>query len=177
MFHKFGLNKPSQPITVFPASDIPSAFKYLQSEGRVGQVVIKMPDSKTELQAFPLRQSMALRSDRTYVIVGGLGGLGQATGRFLIEKGARHLIFFSRSATDVAHSVYFKELEFLGCTVQAVSGSVNEITDVVRMVDSATTPIAGVLHAAMVLQVCPASGILRFLNKYLLRPRMFTSPI
>ncbi|EXF77788.1 beta-ketoacyl synthase domain-containing protein [Colletotrichum fioriniae PJ7] len=137
MFHKFGLNKPSQPITVFPASDIPSAFKYLQSE---------------ELQAFPLRQSMALRSDRTYVIVGGLGGLGQATGRFLIEKGARHLIFFSRSATDVAHSVYFKELEFLGCTVQAVSGSVNEITDVVRMVDSATTPIAGVLHAAMVLQ-------------------------
>ncbi|KAK1723031.1 beta-ketoacyl synthase domain-containing protein [Colletotrichum acutatum] len=152
LFHKFGLNKPSQPITVFPASDMLSAFKYLQSEGRIGQVVIKMPESKTELQALPLRRRMALRSDRTYVIVGGLGGLGQATGRFLIEKGARHLIFFSRSAKDVAHSAYFNELEFLGCMVQAVPGSVNEMTDVVRMVDSATTPIAGVLHAAMVLQ-------------------------
>ncbi|KAK1473948.1 beta-ketoacyl synthase domain-containing protein [Colletotrichum cuscutae] len=152
LFHKFGLNKPSQPITVFPASDILSAFKYLQSEGRIGQVIIKMPESIIELQALPLRRSLSLRSDRTYVIVGGLGGLGQATGRFLIEKGARHLIFFSRSAKDVAHSAYFKELEFLGCTVQAVSGSVNEMTDVVRMVDSATTPIAGVLHAAMILQ-------------------------
>ncbi|KXH64201.1 beta-ketoacyl synthase domain-containing protein [Colletotrichum salicis] len=152
LFHKFGLNQPSQPITVFPASDALSAFKYLRGGGRIGQVVIKMPGSNTELQASPKRQITVLRSDRTYVIVGGLGGLGQATGRFLVEKGARHLIFFSRSAKEFANSAYFRELEFLGCTVQAISGSVNEMTDVVRMADSATTPIAGVLHAAMVLQ-------------------------
>jgi hypothetical protein len=155
MLHNFGLNQPPQPIRSFKASDVLSAFQYLQSEERIGRVVISMPHNTGEIQASPLRSQIALRSDRTYVIVGGLGGLGQATGRFLVEKGARHLIFFSRSAEELAkcHSEYFKELDFLGCEVQAISGSVNEMADVVRMVESAHNIIAGVLHAAMVLRV------------------------
>ncbi|OHE91655.1 beta-ketoacyl synthase domain-containing protein [Colletotrichum orchidophilum] len=154
LFHKFGLNKPSQPIRAFPASDILSAFKHLRNEEQIGQIVVTMPDSSKDLRARPLRQSIVLRSDRTYVIVGGLGGLGQATARFLVEKGARHLIFFSRSAAAFSNSqpAYVSELQFLGCAVQAIPGSVSNMADVVRMVGSATTPIAGVLHAAMVLQ-------------------------
>lgn len=98
---------------------------------------------------------MKLRPDRTYIFVGGLGGLGQATARFLAENGARNIIFFSRSAEEVAdrHPEYFEELRALGCTVHAISGSVNEMTDVVNMINSANTPVGGVLQAAMVLQV------------------------
>lgn len=110
-------------------------------------------DSKSE--ELPLRSEIALRSDRTYVIVGGLGGLGQATARFLVERGARHLVFFSRSAEDYAksHPEFFSELQFLDCKVHAISGSVNDMNDVVKMIDSVTTPVAGILQAAMVLQV------------------------
>jgi glutamyl-tRNA reductase len=155
MLHKFGLNQPPQPIISFQASDMLSAFQCLRSEERIGRVVITMPYNSKELQARPLRSQIALRLDRTYVIIGGLGGLGQATARFLVERGARHLIFFSRSADELAkcHPEYFKELNFLGCRVQAISGSVNEKADVVRLFESAHTPVAGILHAAMVLQV------------------------
>lgn len=155
MLHKFGLNQPPQPIRSFEASDVLSAFQYLRKEELIGQVVITLPQNSKELQACRFRSQIALRSNRTYVIIGGLGGLGQATARFLVEKGARHLIFFSRSAEELAkcHPEYFKELNFLGCEVQAISGSVNEMADVVRLVESAHTLIAGILHAAMVLQV------------------------
>ncbi|KAJ0322305.1 hypothetical protein Brms1b_002104 [Colletotrichum noveboracense] len=106
------------------------------------------------LPASSLTPSLTCRSDRTYVFVGGLGGLGQATARFLVELGARELIFFSRSAEQSAkgHPEYFEELRALGCNVKAISGSVNAMDDVAKMVQSANRPIAGLLQAAMVLQ-------------------------
>jgi hypothetical protein len=163
MLRKFGLNQPPQPIRSFEASDVLSGFQYLQSDERIGRVIITMPQNCKELDARSLPSQISLRSDRTYVIVGGLGGLGQATARFLVEKGARHLMFFSRSAEEYAkcHPEYFKELDFLGCNVQAISGSVSELADVVRMVESAHTPVAGVLHAAMILQVIFSMNIPR----------------
>ncbi|OLN97381.1 Lovastatin diketide synthase LovF 1 [Colletotrichum chlorophyti] len=153
-FCKLGLNKPAQPIKTFPAADVSSAVSHLRSGNCIGRVVITLPKSSSELRALPQRPQITLRADRTYVLVGGLGGLGQATGRFLAEKGARDLIFFSRSAEEFASSNpdYFNELKALGCTTRAVSGSVDLMADVVKMADSATTPIAGVLQAAMVLR-------------------------
>lgn len=38
------------------------------------------------------------RPDRTYVITGGLGGIGLAMARWLVERGARHLLLFNRSS-------------------------------------------------------------------------------
>ncbi|KAJ0158655.1 Lovastatin diketide synthase LovF, partial [Colletotrichum tanaceti] len=152
---RFGLNEPEPPaIKTFPASDVAAAFQHLRSPGRIGRVVVTMPDSGGELRARPMRSRMVLRPDRTYIIVGGVGGLGQATARFLVDRGARNLIFFSRSAEEFAkgHPEYFGELAFLGCEAQAVSGSVDDMEDVVKMVNTSTTPVGGILHAAMVLQ-------------------------
>lgn len=111
-------------------------------------------DVESSLQTTSSRLTTRLHPDRTYVFVGGLGGLGQAIARFLVEKGARHLIFFSRSAKGATekYSDYIKELEHQGCNVQAISGDVSIIDDVRKMVAAATHPIGGVLHAAMVLQ-------------------------
>ncbi|KAK1988472.1 beta-ketoacyl synthase domain-containing protein [Colletotrichum cereale] len=152
--NRFGLNSPAPAILTFQASDVGLAFKHLQSDKHVGRVVVRMPHSSGELQAISLRSKITLRHDRTYIIVGGAGGLGQATGRFLVERGARDLIFFSRSAEEAAksHPEYFAELEYLGCSVRAISGSVDNLADVVSIVDSVSSPIAGVLNAAMVLQ-------------------------
>ncbi|WDK17260.1 beta-ketoacyl synthase domain-containing protein [Colletotrichum graminicola] len=151
--NKFGLNNPAPEILTFKASDVALAFQHLQSDKHVGRVVVRMPRSSGELQALPLRSKISLRHDRTYIIVGGAGGLGQATGRFLVERGARNLIFFSRSAEEASKNQpqYFMELEYLGCRVQAISGSVDKMADVVRMMDSVSSPVAGVLNAAMVL--------------------------
>ncbi|KAK2034990.1 beta-ketoacyl synthase domain-containing protein [Colletotrichum zoysiae] len=152
--NKFGLNNPAPEVLTFEASDVALAFQQLQSDKHVGRVVVRMPASSGELQALPSRLKISLRHDRTYIIVGGAGGLGQATGRFLVERGARDLVFFSRSAKAATESQpqYFAELEYLGCRVQAISGSVDNMADVIGMMDSVSSPIAGVLNAAMVLQ-------------------------
>ena len=38
------------------------------------------------------------RADGTYLITGGLGGIGLATARWLVERGARHLLLLGRTA-------------------------------------------------------------------------------
>jgi hypothetical protein len=103
--------------------------------------------------------SMHIRSEfkanRTYVLIGGLGGIGMACARLLVERGVRYLLFFSRSAEQFLKSnpEYREELESMGCHIQVVSGHVEDEIHVKTALSSATHPIGGVIHAAMVLQV------------------------
>lgn len=160
--------RPISPIKVFAAAKIKEAFRYMQSDRHMGKIVVTFPESLTGeegshvvapegiLKAEPCRRELHLRGDRSYVFAGGLGGLGQSIATYLVEKGARHLIFFSRSAGtfDTFHPEFFQDLNSLGCEVQAIGGSINEMADVKKVIAAATHPIAGVLQAAMVLQVC-----------------------
>ena len=151
-----GQRKSKVQIKAFDAASVAQALAYRSSNVKGWeQIVLNMPeDAEKTLHIGASRLQTHLHPDRTYVFVGGLGGLGQAIARFLVEKGARHLIFFSRSAGAAAekYSDYVKELEYQGCNVQAISGDVSAMDDVRRMIAVATHPIAGVLHAAMVLQ-------------------------
>lgn len=125
----------------------------------MGKIVVSMPENPTELEAAPNVKQITLRPDVSYLSVGGLGGLGRATASWLVENGAKHLIFLSRSAGEVSNDDPFvKELAAQGCSVQTFSGSVANAADVARVVSSATKPIAGVLQAAMVLNVSEPSN-------------------
>ncbi|OLN81992.1 Lovastatin diketide synthase LovF 19, partial [Colletotrichum chlorophyti] len=141
------------PIKTFEAAKVEEAFRYMQKGQHIGKIVVSIPEKQEThaLEAEPARRELVLRGDRTYVFAGGLGGLGQSIATYLAEKGARHLIFFSRSATKFAESnpEFFEELQSLGCATLVVSGSINNKADVEKVVSLATDPIGGVLQAAM----------------------------
>lgn len=69
------------------------------------------------------------------------------------ERGARELIFLSRSAgTNHRDQDLFTELESMGCKPVAVRGFVQNKEDVAKAAESATFPIKGVIHLAMQLR-------------------------
>ncbi|KAI0127974.1 beta-ketoacyl synthase domain-containing protein [Xylariales sp. AK1849] len=142
------------PIKTYKASEVVEAFRDLQNGPAIGKIVIEMTGKTEDLEAKSPHRKTVLRPDRAYILVGGLGGLGQATARFLVEQGARHLLFFSRSAHTFPerHPEYLKELQAYGCNVQFTSGSVDDMADVMKVISLATVPIAGILNAAMSLQ-------------------------
>ncbi|KAH8884913.1 beta-ketoacyl synthase domain-containing protein [Thozetella sp. PMI_491] len=149
-----GLVRLIRPVTIFDASEAFDAFRNLHNSKRNDDAVVVMPDNPGNLTAQPAPRETRLRPDRAYLLVGGLGGLGQSTARFLVEKGARHLIFFSRSADNGIDSNHdlVHELALQDCTVQIIRGDVGAIDDVRRMISSSKVPIAGVFHAAAVLR-------------------------
>ena len=153
-YYEQGYIKPIAPIKEFQAVEVEAAMRYMQKGQHIGKIVVTFPQNPTELEATTNTRDLVLRPDVSYLSIGGLGGLGRSIASWLVERGARHLIFLSRSAGSVtSEDPYIKELAARGCSVQTFSGSVANMNDVKRVVASAAKPIAGVLQASMVLDV------------------------
>lgn len=116
---------------------------------------IRGSPGSTALDATILDRTITLKlsNSASYLLVGGLGGLGRAISTWMIEHGARHLIYLSRSAgLGPDDESFVHELSSLGCHVQLVQGSVTDPEDVTRAVKGATHPLKGILQMSMVLR-------------------------
>lgn len=112
-----------------------------------------MPDDPQTFASVKAAPKPGLCSDRSYLVVGGLGGLGKAVVTWMVENGARHLVFLSRSGDSYQDTRDFlPELQSQGCQTLAFAGSVSRKADVEAAVQGASVPIAGVDNMSMVLK-------------------------
>ncbi|PLN85920.1 putative polyketide synthase [Aspergillus taichungensis] len=151
-----GKIQPIHPITTFEAIRIVEAFRYMQSGAHIGKVLIKMPDDSSQLPSKHVEESIRFSPDASYLLVGGLGGLGRTVSTWMVENGARYLVLLSRSAGSAqGDQEIINELELMGCSVQCVRGDVADIHNVQHAVSTCQKPLKGVLHMALSLNDCP----------------------
>ncbi len=103
----------------------------------------------------PVYENVPVRDNASFLITGGLGGLGLQIARYLAKQGARYLVLNSRSG-NAEHEVQkttVAELEDAGVTVRTVSADVSQRDDVQRLLEvcESLAPIGGIIHAAGVL--------------------------
>lgn len=147
--------KPIQPVTQFAAVDVKRAFRHLQAGDHIGKLIVNMPTDSSELNSSLNIQPLQFQPDAAYLLVGGLGGLGKSLATWMIERGARNLVFLSRSAGVSKESKSIsEELESMGSSITTVRGSVDNIEDIKGAVAASTMPIKGVFQLAMVQRVC-----------------------
>jgi acyl transferase domain-containing protein len=95
---------------------------------------------------------LELRSNGTHLITGGLGGLGLAVARWMIERGARHIALLGRrgaASEDARRAV--EELRARGAEVLVIEGDVSreqDVADAFERIAASMPPVCGVLHAA-----------------------------
>ncbi|MBC6435614.1 type I polyketide synthase [Nostoc sp. HG1] len=103
---------------------------------------------------------LSLHSDRTYLITGGLGGLGLKLAEWMVEQGARHLVLVGRSdATDATRKAV-NQLEHSGAKVLVAKGDVSQhrdVSNILGKISESMPPLRGIIHAAGVLD----DGMLR----------------
>jgi NAD(P)-dependent dehydrogenase (short-subunit alcohol dehydrogenase family) len=155
-YFEAGHIKPIRPIKIFDASMIREAFRYMQQGQHMGKIVISIRDSPENLKVDTslttrLRQ-VDFDGSASYLLVGGLGGLGRSVSRWMVEHGARSLTFFSRSAGSTEQDQHLvAELQSIGCQVRLFQGSVAIPEDVQKAV--AISPnLKGILQMSMVLR-------------------------
>jgi myxalamid-type polyketide synthase MxaE and MxaD len=95
---------------------------------------------------------IAIDPAASYLITGGLGGLGLRTARWLVEQGARHLALVSRR-TDVGAgpAAEIERLRAQGARVAVLGGDVASPEDMRRIfgeLGAAMPPLRGIVHAA-----------------------------
>jgi NAD(P)-dependent dehydrogenase (short-subunit alcohol dehydrogenase family) len=98
-----------------------------------------------------------LRSDATYILIGGTGGLGRSMAKWMIGRGAKHIVLLSRSgAVKGKAKNQIDELNAAGANIVVRRCNVADKVDVESLVSSGLTglpPVRGLIHGAMVLNV------------------------
>lgn len=134
------------PHRVFAADDVRAAFRLMQGSGHVGKILVRPP---TDISAIPAEKPVfTASSEGVHVVVGGTGGFGRETARWLAERGAKHIVVASR------RGVINPPLEVDGAEIVAESLDVRDARACAAFVEELRMRhgrIAGVIHTAMVL--------------------------
>ncbi|KAL5051285.1 hypothetical protein BDW71DRAFT_193707 [Aspergillus fruticulosus] len=150
---KEGLVGPVAPVSCFAAADVAQAFRYMQTGQHMGKILVRMPDNLNELPTRDARAHVAFSPENAYLLCGGLGGLGRALSNWMVEKGARYLLYLSPSAgVGEDHRAFAEELKCQGCEVVYIQGSASEPSDVQRVISQSSKPIRGVVQLALALK-------------------------
>ncbi|MER7402829.1 SDR family NAD(P)-dependent oxidoreductase [Streptomyces sp. NPDC000070] len=150
------------PHQSYPAPRITDAVTALRHSRHLGKVVItfnsSMPVAVEEPDNPPVLDARA-----TYLITGGLSGLGAATARHLAARGARHLALVSRrGATAPEAASLLADLHRLGVDAQAHALDITDAAAVEELLEEADrqgNPVRGVVHAAMHLDDAPLQDL------------------
>lgn len=107
------------------------------------------------------RSTWSFAADATYVVVGGLGGLGRAIVRWMVSKGARNVIAPSRSglASKAAFELV-SEMASRGARLVTPQCDVSSQLELHALLQNSLQlpPIKGCINSAVDLQVCIRSG-------------------
>lgn len=106
-------------------------------------------------QMLPAQSLCRLSGDAAYLLVGCLGGLGRSLTKRMMELGARHFAFVSRSGADKPQAAaVIEEIERAGALTHVFRADASDeaaLRNVIAQV-TAQRPLRGVIHAAMVLK-------------------------
>ncbi|KAI1085557.1 polyketide synthase [Whalleya microplaca] len=143
------------PVTVHPFSQITPAFQSMQS-GQMTKLVLE-PHDENVVPMVPSREpTCEFDSAASYVISGGLGGLGRSIARWMVTRGARNLILLSRRGPieDSARN-FVNELKTTCDNVAAPACDVAERDALQRTIDECLThmpSIKGCIQGSLVLK-------------------------
>jgi hypothetical protein len=158
LVHKGVLYAPS-PLTAYPVGEIESAFRTMQRGKHRGKLALSYPDGAQAKVYRRAQDALKLDSKATYLIVGGLGGLGRSLAREFVACGAKNIAFLSRSgATNPeAHST-IEELSARGVQVVAYRADVANEASFLAAMDQCSRelpPVRGVIQVShLVNQPC-----------------------
>ncbi len=142
------------PVTEFAFADAIDAFRLMASGGHTGKIVISIPQSGSIAALAPRPAQPLVRPDGGYLVVGGMGGLGFVTARWLAQQGAGLVVVNGRSAPSAEVLAAIEEINAEGGRVEVVTGDLSDPDTAQRLVaavEDAGFRLAGVVHSAVVL--------------------------
>lgn len=175
---KDGIIRAPKPLHVYDVDKVEDAFRYLASGRNAGRIVIRVDrstnvqvcdkplDGTSRLVAWQLtrqqkplikRRTWTFDENATYLVAGGLGGIGRSMLKWMATRGAKYLLVPSRSgAASAAAAEVVRELSDQNVVVSTPRCDLSSKDSLSRILaESATTlpPIRGCIIATMVLNV------------------------
>ncbi|CAL8085106.1 unnamed protein product [Orchesella dallaii] len=151
VFLKSGVVKPI-PYVRFDGLNVRDALQFMQKAKHIGKIVCTMPELGQEegkLQVF----TPMFNDTSTYLITGGLGGIGFVVCQWMVEKGAKHVLLAGRKPPNLSIQNKINELNCNGANVKTVQMDVGDFLQCKELIQTQIAqmglpPLKGVMHAA-----------------------------
>ena len=130
--------------TTWPLAETSAAMDYMRAARHIGKIVLTTP---------PLAAGR-LRRDGTYLVTGGLGGIGLALAEWLAERGAGTVVLNGRRAPDAAAERAIETLRARGFRIEVELADVTDtaaLDAMLERMDGTLPPLSGVIHSVGVL--------------------------
>ena len=128
----------------WPLAEAGTALDFMRSARHVGKIVLTPP---------PLARGQ-LRRDRSYLVTGGLGGIGCAVAEWLADHGAGTIVLNGRRDPDPEAEEAIAALRERGVRVEVELADVTDtaaIDAMLERMDAKYPPLGGVIHSVGVL--------------------------
>ncbi|KAH7371738.1 hypothetical protein BKA66DRAFT_572707 [Pyrenochaeta sp. MPI-SDFR-AT-0127] len=140
------------PVELFDITQVSEAFQRFGNPSRIGKIVVSLANVNAKIMYLPEKYETKLDKNKTYLLVGCLGGLGRTISSWMIDRGARNITFLNRSGiSKAAAASHVQCIQKRGVHVEVIQGDVASLEDVGRALAQSKSPIGGVVHAAMKL--------------------------
>ncbi len=146
---------PLPETTHFPLTDAATAIRVMGAAEHTGKLVLDVPHAGEFDVVLPPEQTHPFRADGSYVITGGLGGLGLFLADKMASAGCGRIILNGRSAPKPEALKAIESIRARGTQVEVELGDIAESKTAGRLVGAATAtglPLRGVLHAAALVE-------------------------
>jgi acyl transferase domain-containing protein/acyl carrier protein len=163
VMHNFeGQSQSPLPLHSFSMGEVASAFRFMAQAKHIGKVVVRVKGEKVAV-APSVERLPVIRDDATYLVTGGLGGLGLSIARWMVSQGARHLVLMSRSDGSEVSKEILDELKRSAEVVvaKADASKREQVAKVIAAINGSMPPLRGVVHSAG----CLDDGILLHMNR------------
>ena len=130
--------------TRWPIAEAGAAMEFMRSARHIGKNVLAMP---------PVAGGR-LRSDRTYLVTGGLGGIGCVVAGWLADRGAGVIVLNGRRPPDPAAEEAIEALWQRGADVRVELADMTDpgaVDAMLARIDAGMPALAGVIHSVGVL--------------------------
>lgn len=158
-----GFLRAPTPLTVMPIHMVKDAFRLMQSGKHRGKIVLSLEGNGDGDDDVPVpvirhpKTALRLGPSGTYLLVGGLGGLGRSLAQMLVDSGACNIAFISRSGATQpsARAVVDSLAAQPGVNVQVYAADVADEASLAAALAHCSDdlpPVKGVIQMAMVLR-------------------------
>ncbi|CAH0549735.1 unnamed protein product [Brassicogethes aeneus] len=150
------------PKTVYSENQVEEAFRFMASGKHIGKVLLKIRDEEShqamvpKIKTVPAISRTYMNPEKSYILVGGLGGFGLELANWLVLRGATKIVLTSRSGIKTGYqSLCIRRWRENGINVLVSTADSTTDKGAKRLMEEANKlgQIGGIFNLAVVLRV------------------------
>ncbi|XP_065226660.1 fatty acid synthase-like [Planococcus citri] len=147
--------------TVFAEKQVEQAFRYMATGKHIGKVVLKVKEEESQKVIKPAAKYVDaiprtyMHPDKSYILVGGLGGFGLELANWLVLRGAKKIVLTSRSGIKTGYqALCVRRWQQAGTQVFVSTADCVTIAGTEQLLKEANSlgPVGGIFNLAAVLR-------------------------